>query len=172
MTPLLAYRLRRDFDGSFETVYKNHVRDVYGFALSILGNPDDAEDVTQTTFLNAYRALQRGEKVRNLRAWLFAIAHNVCRQRFRTNARRPQQVELDPDVAEAYVDEDAPTAEEIRKAMSHLNFNQRTILVLREIEGLSYEEIAATLDLPLGTVKTYIHRARHELRRALEHLRE
>ena len=68
MTPLLAYRLRRDFDGSFETVYKNHVRDVYGFALSLLGNPDDAEDVTQTTFLNAYRALKRGEDVRNLRA--------------------------------------------------------------------------------------------------------
>jgi RNA polymerase sigma factor (sigma-70 family) len=168
MTPLLAYRLRRDFDGSFESVYKNHVRDVYGFALSILGNPEEAEDVTQTTFLNAYRALKRGEDVRNLRAWLFAIAHNVCRQRFRTNARRPQQVELDPDVAEAYVDEDAPTAEEIRKAMSHLNFNQRTVLVLREIEGLAYEEIAHAMDLSLSAVETLLFRARQALREQLE----
>jgi RNA polymerase sigma factor (sigma-70 family) len=168
MTPLLAYRLRRDFDGSFETVYRNHVRDVYGFALSILGNPDEAEDVTQTTFLNAYRALQRGEKVRNLRAWLFAIAHNVCRQRFRTAARRPQQVELDPDIAEAYVNEDAPTAEEIRKAMSHLNFNQRTVLVLREIEGLAYEEIADAMDLSLSAVETLLFRARQALREQLE----
>src|SRR3712207_7097654 len=88
MTPLLAYRLRRDLDGGFEAVYRNHVRDVYGFSLSILGNAADAEDVTQTTFLNAYRALKRGERVQNLRAWLLAIAHNVCRQRFRTADRK------------------------------------------------------------------------------------
>lgn len=168
MTPLLAYKVRRDLDGSFEAVYRNYVRDVYGFSLSLLGNADDAEDVTQTTFLNAYRALQRGEDVRNLRAWLLAIAHNVCRQRFRTAARRPQTVELDPDAAEAYVDEDAPTADEIRRAMGQLNFNQRTVLVLREIEGLAYEEIAQAMELSLSAVETLLFRARQGLREQLE----
>jgi len=168
MTPLLAQPLRRNFEGSFEAVYRDHVRDVYGFSLSLLGNPDDAEDVTQTTFLNAYRALERGEDVRNLRAWLLAIAHNVCRQRFRTAARRPQTVELDPDAAEAYHDDDAPTAEEIRRAMGQLNFNQRTVLVLREIEGLAYEEIAQAMDLSLSAVETLLFRARQALREQLD----
>jgi RNA polymerase sigma-70 factor (ECF subfamily) len=168
MTPLLAYRLRRDFDGSFETVYRRHVRDVYGFALGILGNPDDAEDVTQTTFMNAYRALQRGDRVQNLRAWLLAIAHNVCRQRFRTAARRPQEVELDPEAAEAFNDDDAPSAQDIRDAMTKLSFNQRTVLVLREIEGLSYEEIAQTMDVSLSAVETLLFRARKALREQLE----
>src|SRR3712207_3119203 len=168
MAPLLAYRLRRDLDGGFEAVYRNHVRDVFGFSLSILGNAADAEDVTQTTFLNAYRALKRGERVQNLRAWLLAIAHNVCRQRFRTAARRPQEVELDEEAAEASPDGDAPTAQEIRHAMSQLAFNQRTVLVLREIEGLSYEEIAQAMGLSLSAVETLLFRARQALREQLE----
>ncbi|HEX2112632.1 MAG TPA: sigma-70 family RNA polymerase sigma factor [Gaiellaceae bacterium] len=168
MTPLLAYRVRHDVDGSFEAVYRTHLRDVYGFALGILGNPDDAEDVTQTTFMNAYRALRRGERVQNLRAWLLAIAHNVCRQRFRTAARRPQEVELDAEAAEAYAAEDAPTAEEIRNAIAKLGFNQRAVLVLREIEGLSYEEIAQTMGVSLSAVETLLFRARQAMREQLE----
>ena len=157
-----------DAEGRFETVYRTHVRDVYGFSLGMLGNADDAEDVTQTTFLNAYRALQRGEEVRNLRAWLLAIAHNVCRQRFRTAARRPREVELDPEAVEAFVDEDAPSAAEIREAMRQLSFNQRTVLVLREIEGLSYEEIAQAMGISLSAVETLLFRARRALREQLE----
>ncbi len=134
----------------------------------MLGNAEDAEDVAQTTFLNAYRALKRGERVRNPRAWLLAIAHNVCRQRFRTASRRPQEVELDPEAAEAFRDEDAPTAEEIRHAMSELSFNQRTVLVLREIEGLSYEEIGEAMELSLSAVETLLFRARQALREQLE----
>jgi RNA polymerase sigma-70 factor, ECF subfamily len=168
MTPLLAHRLVRNRERSFESVYRDHVRDVYGFSLSILGNPADAEDVTQTTFLNAYRALNRGERIENLRAWLLAIAHNVCRQRFRSASRRPQEVELDPEVAEAFHDDDAPTATEIRNAVSQLTFNQRTVVVLREIEGLSYEEIGETMGISLSAVETLLFRARQALREQLE----
>ena len=168
MTPIIPSQLRPGVEGSFETVYRTHVRDVYGFSLGMLGNADDAEDVTQTTFLNAYRALERGEEVRNLRAWLLTIAHNVCRQRFRTAARRPREVELDPEAVEALVDEDAPSAAEIRHAMRQLSFNQRTVLVLREIEGLSYEEIAQAMDLSLSAVETLLFRARRALREQLE----
>jgi RNA polymerase sigma-70 factor (ECF subfamily) len=168
MTPLLSHRLVRNRERSFESVYRDHVRDVYGFSLSILGNPADAEDVTQTTFLNAYRALNRGERIENLRAWLLAIAHNVCRQRFRSASRRPQEVELDPEVAEAFHDDDAPTATEIRNAVSQLTFNQRTVVVLREIEGLSYEEIGETMGISLSAVETLLFRARQALREQLE----
>jgi RNA polymerase sigma factor (sigma-70 family) len=168
VTPLLSAPLRQDSQGSFESIYRKHVRDVYGFSLSMLGNAQDAEDVTQTTFLNAYRALKRGERVDNLRAWLIAIAHNVCRQRFRTASRRPQEVELGSEVADAFSDDNAPSAHEIRDALKHLSFNQRTVLVLREIEGLSYEEIAGAMELSLSAVETLLFRARQALREQLE----
>jgi RNA polymerase sigma factor (sigma-70 family) len=168
MTSLIPSQSPSAREGGFETLYRTHVRDVYGFSLGMLGNADDAEDVTQTTFLNAYRALERGEEVRHLRAWLLTIAHNVCRQRFRTAARRPREVELDPEAAEALVDEDAPTATEIREAMRQLSFNQRTVLVLREIEGLSYEEIAQAMGISLSAVETLLFRARRALREQLE----
>lgn len=168
MTPLLAPRLPSDRERSFERLYRRHVRDVYGFSLGVLGNPTDAEDVTQTTFLNAYRALARGERVDNPRSWLLRIAQNVCRQRFRAAARRPQEVELDAELQAAASDEAAPTAEEIRAALMHLAFNQRTVLVLREIEGRPYTEIAETMGLSVSAVETLLFRARRALREQLE----
>ena len=169
MTSLLAPRLGRSREASFERLYRKHVRDVYGFAYGVLGNRQDAEDVTQSTFLNAYRAFMRDEEIENMRAWLLAIAQNVCRQRFRTSSRRPKEVELDHDVAETFVeDDDAPTAGEIRAAMEQLAFNQRVVLVLREIEGLSYEEIAQTMGITLSAAETLLFRARRALREQLE----
>ncbi|MDQ4081603.1 MAG: sigma-70 family RNA polymerase sigma factor, partial [Actinomycetota bacterium] len=168
MAPLLPQRLRRDPERSFERLYRTYVRDVYSFALALLGNVQDAEDVTQTTFLNAYRALERGERVRNTRAWLLAVAHNLCRQRFRTASRRPKQVELDPDLADSFGEEDAPSAQEIREALGKLAFNQRTVLVLRELEGLSYDEIAEAMGLSRSAVETLLFRARRALREQLE----
>ena len=82
MTPLLAQRPRPD--RAFERLYKRHVGDVYRYALAVMRNPTDAEDVTQTTFLNAYRAyVEKGSRPDKPQNWLIAIAHNVCRQRFR-----------------------------------------------------------------------------------------
>ncbi|MBW3593233.1 MAG: sigma-70 family RNA polymerase sigma factor, partial [Actinobacteria bacterium] len=169
MTPLLAPRLGRSREASFERLYRKHVRDVYGFAYGVFGNRHDAEDVTQSTFMNAYRAFMRDEEIENMRAWLLAIAQNVCRQRFRTSSRRPKEVELDHEIAETFVDDDdAPTAGEIRAAMEELAFNQRVVLVLREIEGLSYEEIADTMGITISAVETLLFRARRALREQLE----
>ena len=68
---------RNQFDAAYETFYRKHVAEVYQYALAVLGNPTDAEDVTQQTFLNAYRAFQRGERPRKPHNWLIKIAHNV-----------------------------------------------------------------------------------------------
>jgi RNA polymerase sigma factor (sigma-70 family) len=168
MTPILAHRPRAD--RGFERLYRRHVGDVYHYALAVLHNPADAEDVTQTTFMNAYRAYERGERPHTAHNWLIAIAHNVCRQRFRQAMRRPSEVALEEeDVADRLVvDEDTPTSEDIRRALRHLAFNQRAALVMRELEGRSYAEIAEVLGLSVSAVETLIFRARRALREQLE----
>jgi RNA polymerase sigma-70 factor, ECF subfamily len=167
MTPLLAEQLRAD--RSFERMYRKHVGDVYRYALAILRQPADAEDVAQTTFLNAYRAYQQGERPRNAQNWLISIAHNVCRQRFRQAQRRPNEVEFDDRVGEIVPEEDrGPSAEDIQRALGHLAFNQRAALVMRELEGRSYAEIAEILETSISAVETLLFRARRALREQLE----
>jgi RNA polymerase sigma factor (sigma-70 family) len=166
MAPFLAQRPRTD--RSFERLYRRHVGDVYHYALAVLRHPADAEDVTQTTFLNAYRAFQRGERPHAPHNWLIAIAHNVCRQRFRQSARRPLEVAFVDDLAESLVEDDAPSAHDIRHALGHLAFNQRAALVMRELEGRTYNEIAEILGVSVGAVETLIFRARRALREQLE----
>jgi RNA polymerase sigma factor (sigma-70 family) len=167
MTPVLAPRARPD--RSFERLYQRYVGDVYRYALAVMRNEADAEDVAQTTFMNAYRAFQRGERPEKPQNWLIAIAHNVCRQRFRQSARRPSEVSFEDDIADRLVDDDdAPTGEDIRRALGHLAFNQRAALVMRELEGRSYAEIAEILDLSTSAVETLIFRARRALREQLE----
>src|SRR5213595_3179854 len=115
MAPLLAQRARSD--RAFEKLYQRHVGDVYRYALVVMRNRDDAEDVTQTTFMNAYRAFANGERPRTPQNWLIAIAHNVCRQRFRQSQRRPNEVALNEELAEAPLEEEERvSAEDIRRA--------------------------------------------------------
>ena len=167
MAPLLAQRARSD--RAFERLYQRYVGDVYRYTLALLRNPADAEDVTQTTFMNAYRAYARGERPHTPQNWLIAIAHNVCRQRFRQQQRRPNELPLEDDeVAQVVPDDDTPSAEDIRRALSHLAFNQRAALVMRELEGRSYAEIAEVLQLSTSAVETLIFRARRALREQLE----
>jgi RNA polymerase sigma factor (sigma-70 family) len=167
MTPLLAQRARTD--RAFERLYRRHVGDVYRYALAVLRNPSDAEDVAQTTFLNAYRAFQRGERPRKPQNWLIRIAHNVCHQRFRQSARRPNEVAFDEDLAEAVArDSDVASAQDLALALSRLAFNQRSALVMRELEGRSYAEIAEALGLTVAAVETLLFRARRALREQLE----
>jgi len=167
VTPILAQRLGTD--RSFERLYRKYAGDVYRYALVVLRNEADAEDVTQTTFLNAYRAFEQGERPRAPQNWLIAIAHNVCRQRFRQSQRRPNEVAFEEELAEAAViEDDAVSATDIRRALGHLAFNQRSALVMRELEGRSYQEIAEMLELSVSAVETLIFRARRALREQLE----
>jgi RNA polymerase sigma factor (sigma-70 family) len=155
-------------DTSFERLYRRHRRDVYGAVLRDVRDPDEAEDVTQIAFMNAFRAIRRGEEPDKPRAWLVTIARNVVRRRYQGLARRPQEVELDPEVAVDLTDVNGPTASEITAAIRRLPPNQRAVILLREIQGRSYAEIADELELSLAAVETLIFRARRSLSEDLQ----
>ena len=166
MTSLLAQRTRTD--RAFERLYRKHVLDVYRYALVLLRSPEDAEDVTQATFLNAYRAFVQGERRRATRKWLLGIAHEICSRRERQESSRPEHVELGDAAEQAVPDEAGPTAAEVSRALGRLAFNQRAALVMREIEGRPYQEIAEILDVSVGGVESLVFRARRALREQLE----
>ena len=113
-------------DQAFETLYRRYVKDVYHYALALLRNPADAEDVTQTTFLNAYRAYQRGIEIEKPQNWLIKIAHNVARTRYARASRRVKEVPLDDHVEGlAVAESDLPDLQEVMKALGRLPFNIR-----------------------------------------------
>ena len=161
MAPLLARRPA--CDRTFERLYRRHAGDVYRYALALLRDPTEAEDATQTAFMNAYRALVRGEEPRAPKAWLLTIVHNVCRMRRRSLARRPREVPLD-DHPIAAVDDERPRLDVVLAALAELPLNQRAALVMREVEGRSYREIAEVLDVSTSAVEALIFRARRRLR--------
>jgi RNA polymerase sigma factor (sigma-70 family) len=161
--------IARASEGSFESIYRRHAADIYRYVLALLASPADAEEVTQATFLNAYRAIDRGEHPRKPSAWLHTIALNLCRQRFRQAARRPTEVPLSGhEVAELIPDDESPTLEDLTRALGHLPFNQRAALVMREFEGRSPGQIADSLELSVSAVETLLFRARRSLREQLE----
>src|SRR3954447_3224430 len=159
-----ARRQKQTFDAAFETFYREHVAEVYQYALAVLGSSPDAEDVTQQTFLNAYRAFQRGERPRKPHNWLIKIAHNVCRMRWRQLSRRPQEVPLDNAAEPVALDDEKPSLDEVLGALARLPFNQRAAIVMREVEDRSYAEIAEVLETTVPAVEALLFRARTTLR--------
>ena len=156
---------------ALDELYRAHAAEVYRYSYAVLGNAADAEDVTQTTFVNALRALARGDPPRRPSSWLITIAHNIVRQRFRQQQARPVEVELDRDVPSAEVsDDDAPSLEELVRALQRIPPRQREALVLRELEGRAYKEIAEILDTSVGALETLLFRARRSLAEELENL--
>jgi RNA polymerase sigma factor (sigma-70 family) len=156
-------------NASLDDLYRHHVGEVYRYTYAVLGNHADAEDVTQTTFVNALRALERGESPRNPSGWLIAIAQNVVRQRWRQAASRPAEVELVQDVPDTPEEPDVELDELVR-ALQRIPPTQREALVLRELEGRSYNEIAELLGLTTSALETLLFRARRSLAEELENL--
>jgi RNA polymerase sigma-70 factor (ECF subfamily) len=155
----MRVKLAQRRERAFERVYRRHVGDVYHYTLAVLGDPADAEDVTQTTFQNAYRGFRRQKSRRPDLNALLAIAHDVCRIR---GGHPPPDDDL---LGEAEVEATAP---DVRRALGRLPFDQRTVLVMREVEGRSYAEIAEILAISVGVVEAYIFEARQTLRAELE----
>src|ERR671935_1194167 len=116
-------------DEAFEKLYRRYVKDVYHYALALLRNPADAEDVTQTTFMNAYRAFKRGEQIEKPQNWLIKIAHNAARTRYARASRRAQEVPLEDHLEFLAVpEEDRPDITAVLEALGRLPFNQRAAL--------------------------------------------
>jgi RNA polymerase sigma factor (sigma-70 family) len=160
--------LKRSSAGTFESLYGRHVQDVYRYCRAMLDRQADAEDATQTTFLNAYRALEQGEQPRDPGGWLRAIALNVCREHHRRAGRRPDEVSLEDDPGELVREPPGPELGDIVRGLSSLPFNQRAALVMREFEGRSLPEISATLGVSVSAVEALLFRARRSLREQLE----
>lgn len=154
---------------ALDDLYRRHGAEVYRYALAVLGNRADAEDVTQTTFLNAYRSLEQGVRPRKPSNWLLTIASNTIKQRFRQEKARPHYVELDERVAGTSADESGPSVGEVLTALSRIPPQQRQAIVLREFEGRSYKEIAEILGVTTSALETLLFRARRSLAEELEH---
>lgn len=148
----------------FEDLYRSHRGAVYGSLLRELRSPEDAEDATQTAFLQAFGAYERGRRPERPRAWLLTIADNLRRRRFRSD-RRAAEVPLDETLVGARPRDDR--VDDLHEALHALPLNQRAALVLREVAGLSYAEIARQLSVSVGAVQMLIFRARRALREDL-----
>lgn len=155
----------------FERLYRRYARDVYRFALSVVRNPSEAEDVTQTAFLNAFRAYARGERPERPHSWLIAIAHNTIRSRYRRRLRRPAEVSLDAAAELSSPPAERSDAVDVLRALGELPESQRDALTMRELEGRSSREIAAALGVSVSAVESLVARGRRTLRRRREVLR-
>ena len=155
--------MRQRAEVELEALYRRYRGDVYRYALSASRDENEADDVTQAAFLSAYRALARGGSPRSPRAWLIAIAENVRRRRL----RRPREAAL-PESYEAPAPEPDVSAGELVDAIGSLPEAQRRVLLLRELGGRSYGEIATELETTVGSVQMLLFRARRELRERLK----
>ena len=162
---------------AFETLVLSYEKNVYNLALRMVKNPEDASDMAQDAFIRAYNSLAsfRGES--KFSVWLYRIVSNVCLDFLRSRSRHPtvslsvendegEETELDiPDESQSpeALLERRLTRDSVRRGLDALSEEYRQILLLREIQGLSYDEIAETLSMELGTVKSRIFRARKKL---------
>jgi RNA polymerase sigma-70 factor (ECF subfamily) len=155
------------------SLYERYHDRVYGYCLYKLGNREEAEDATQTTFLLVLRALERGVVPRLEANWLFTIAQNACRCRARTRGRgREHEVLSDPQVLQEVAPSQNGAREELvglDEALADMPELQRRAIILREWRGCSYREIAQQLGLTGSAVETLIFRARRSLAQRLEH---
>ena len=171
----LVARARQGDEAAFEQLVRRHQRYVFNLAYRVLGDYAEAEDMTQEAFVRAWRGLPGFRGQARFTTWLYRIVHNLCLNRLPGLRRELLQVEL----LEEVLSSSAPSLPELfeareRTAFLHTELDRlpekyRLVLTLRYLQGLSYAEIAAALDVPMGTVKTHLHRARRLL---MERLRQ
>jgi RNA polymerase sigma-70 factor (ECF subfamily) len=177
-------------DSAFRELIRRYERPVFSLIYRMVRDRELAEDLAQDTFIKVLNHIDRYRPEFKLSSWLFKIANNVAIDHLRRRQLDTVSIDGSPhaqtqDAIEAtsfdVVGQQESALDEmearelggaIERAIATLRPEYRSCIMLRHVEGRSYEEIAATLDLPLGTVKTYIHRARHELRKELDHLRD
>jgi RNA polymerase sigma factor (sigma-70 family) len=156
--------------GAFETIVDRYQGRLLGFCRQMLGSTEDAEDVLQEVFVNAYRAMLADEREINLRPWLYRIARNRCLNHLRKpSADAQESMDMVPEVEAASTAEKVHNREEFRQIISDVNKlpeTQRSALLLREMDALSYEEIADAMETTVPSVKSLLVRARISLAEA------
>jgi RNA polymerase sigma-70 factor (ECF subfamily) len=169
----------------FETLAFPHMDALYSTALRMTRHPLDAEDLVQDVFLRAYRFFDKFEEGTNFKAWIFKILTNTFINRYRKKIREPQQTEFDKveyyySESEKERDDKYETryeekryadlfGDEVNAALAKLSYDFRAVVILCDIEGFSYKEIAQIIDTPIGTVMSRLSRARQQLQNYLRH---
>ncbi|MCB0120113.1 MAG: sigma-70 family RNA polymerase sigma factor [Anaerolineales bacterium] len=177
---ILVQKAQKGDSEAFEALVNEHQRYVYNLALRVVKDENEALDLAQETFVRAWTALPNFRGQSQFRTWLYRIVTNLCYNRL-PNLRRSLN-DLGDDVMEdipeshfetpAQSYESNETRDNLYQAIENLDENYRLLITLRYQNELSYEEIASTLNLPLGTVKTGIFRAKEQLRKSLAQLEE
>ena len=176
-------------EAAFRELVRRYERPVFSLIYRMVRDRETAEDLSQETFIKVLNHIDRYRPEFKLSSWLFKIANNVTIDYLRkrqldtvsmdgsphaATAAQVEATQFDLEARQESALEEIESRElgsAIEQAIAKLRPEYRSCILLRHVEGRSYEEIASILDLPLGTVKTYIHRARHELRDALAHLK-
>ena len=180
-------KLRRGDALAYEHLVAEHSGDVYALLYRLTTDPEEARDLTQETFLRAFQSIERFRGDSSLKTWIYRIAINQARNRWRWWRRRKRDVTVSLDATDEHRDkplaatlpsENSPSPEQetlarereaqLRDALKGLRRSYREAVILRDVEGFSYEEIARTLQISIGTVKSRISRGRLELRHQLE----
>ncbi len=162
------------FDGEFMP----HIDAMYNFAYRLTFDEDDAKDLVQETYLKAFRFINSFEQGTNAKAWLFRILKNSFINDYRKKSKEPSKVDYN-EVETYYNSEDANVeittdlrvdalkdmiGDEVSNALNSLAVDFRTVIILCDLEGFTYEEMAKILDIPIGTVRSRLHRARNLLK--------
>ena len=183
----LVQRAQRGESGAFDALVRRYQHKVVKLVMRYVRNPTEAEDIAQDAFIKAYRALSRFRGDSAFYTWLYRIAINTAKNSLAARERNPVQLDSSgsgdedrPGLEERMIDTATPEAlaltEEIRATVSaaidRLPEDLRTAIMLRELEGLSYEEIAKTMDCPVGTVRSRIFRAREAVDEQLREIFE
>ena len=167
-------------DPVFRQSTLDHLSSLYGFAVTLTRDKIAAEDLVQETYLRAMRSVDRLAPDSNVKSWLFTIMRNIWLNELRHGRKGPRFVELDADETKAKENADNGnnnphvifmrkiTRDEIRAAIESLPVQYREVVVLRDLEGFSYQEIASILECPAGTVMSRLGRAREKLRLLLD----
>ena len=167
---------------AWETIVRQHWRRVFNIAYKFTGRHDEAEDLTQDVFLKIFKSLKTFDRRANFQTWLVSVSRNLCIDHYRSVRKERETIDRDVDAGEltpsapglsAYgALEQRDRVELLRKALAELAPTLRKAVMLRDIQELSYQEIADLLHLPEGTVKSRINRGRTELARQVQRLRD
>ncbi|MDX1482346.1 MAG: RNA polymerase sigma factor RpoE [Woeseiaceae bacterium] len=180
----LVRRVQKGDKGAFDVLVLKYQHKIVNLVMRYVRDPDQAMDIAQEAFLKAYRALPRFRGDSAFYTWLYRIAVNTAKNHLAAQRRRPMDVELDLQDSEQYdlhaklKDTDTPEGvtlsrelnETVQRAIEGLPDDLRTAIILREIDGMSYEEIAQTMECPVGTVRSRIFRARDAIGKKIENL--